>query len=61
MVNGDSVQNADIKQFDDRKKTYQKPRILSMEELEVVAATCDGGKAVFTGLDACGTQGPIAS
>jgi len=43
------------------KKPYRKPRVLSMEMLEVVAATCDGGKAEFTGLDNCGTIGPIQS
>ena len=61
MVNGDPVQNADSKQADNGKKPYQKPRILSVEELEVVAATCDGGKAVFTGADTCGTSGPVSS
>jgi hypothetical protein len=61
MVNGDPVQNAHIKQAGNNKKTYQKPKILSVEELEVVAATCDGGKAIVTGGDACGTTGPVAS
>lgn len=42
------------------KKPYCKPQVLSVEMLEVVAATCDGGKAVqFDGN--CGTIGPINS
>ena len=43
------------------KRPYRKPEVLSVEMLEVVAATCDGGKAEFTGLDNCGTIGPIQS
>ena len=44
-----------------KKKVYQKPEILAVEKLEVVAATCDGGKAVFTGQDDCVTIGPVNS
>lgn len=43
------------------RKPYRKPEVISRELLEVVAATCDGGKAEFTGGDNCGTIGPIQS
>lgn len=43
------------------KKPYRKPAVLSVEMLEVVAATCGDGKEVFTGQDACGVTGPISS
>lgn len=43
------------------KKPYERPRILSTEKLEVVAATCDGSKAVFDGVSQCGTISPLNS
>ena len=53
--------NSELTVTEKKKKTYRKPEILSVEMLEVVAATCDGSKAVFTGLDDCGTISPLNS
>ena len=61
MTKDDPRKDGGIKPADNNKKTYLKPRILSVEKLEVVAATCGNGKAVFTGADHCGTDGPINS
>jgi len=58
----DSVsQDRQIAVAKNKKKTYQKPEILSVEMLEVVAATCDGSKAVFDGISPCGTIAPLNS
>ena len=61
MLKSDTQQNDDNQPADIGKKTYKKPAILSVEKLEVVAATCDGSKTVFTGLDDCGTISPLNS
>ena len=44
MTKDGSQQNNEKKRDDCKKRIYQKPKILSVEKLEIVAATCDGGK-----------------
>ena len=61
MVKRDPGKHGGNKPADNSKKSWQKPAILSVEKLEVVAATCDGSKTVFTGLDTCGTISPLNS
>lgn len=58
MIKNDPQHKVDKKAADHKKKTYQKPRILSVEKMEVVASTCNGGKSAPD--PACGA-GPINS
>ncbi|MFC1777593.1 hypothetical protein ACFL3I_09665 [Pseudomonadota bacterium] len=50
---------------DKSKQHYQKPRILSVESLEVIASTCALGKSSPGDPNGaggfCGTDGPLAS
>lgn len=61
MTKTDLQKNGKNKPTDANKKTYCKPEILSREELEVVAATCDGSKAVFVFGGPCGQDAPLNS
>jgi hypothetical protein len=45
MIKNDSKLDGDKKCDEQKKKTYHKPQILSVERLEIVAATCEGSKA----------------
>ena len=44
MTKDGSQQNSEKKRDDCKKRIYQKPQILSVEKLEIIAATCDEGK-----------------
>ena len=48
MTKDGSQQNNEKKRDDCKKRIYQKPKILSVEKLEIVAATCIGGKVEGT-------------
>ena len=43
MTKDGSQQNSEKKRDDCKKRIYQKPQILSVEKLEIVAAACDPG------------------
>lgn len=61
MLKNDPQRSGDEKSADFKKKSYQKPRILSVESLEVVAATCGTSKAVLDLPAGCGSTSPLNS